>query len=127
MSTELIHISIGELWDKFTILLIKKEKVKDIEKLQSINTEIDFLNKNMDNYAYRNNKLFIKLKEINIQLWDIEDKLRIKELDKEFDAEFIELARSVYVTNDKRGEYKNKINEVFGSSIKEVKQYVKYN
>jgi type III secretory pathway component EscV len=126
MSTELINISIGELWDKYTILLIKQEKVKNLEKLEKVHTEINFLDKNMSRYDYINNELFKKLKEINIKLWNIEDKLRIKELNKEFDEEFITLARSVYVTNDMRGEYKNKINDFFGSTIYEVKDYVNY-
>ena len=81
----------------------------------------------MDKYSYHDHELFIELKEINLALWDIEDKLRIKELEQCFDDEFILLARSVYTTNDKRAEIKHKINTLYGSSIFEVKDYVKYN
>ena len=81
----------------------------------------------MDTYDYQTNELFIDLKDINTRLWNIEDKLRIKELNKEFDEEFISLARNVYITNDKRFEYKQKINNIFGSLIHEIKHYVEYN
>lgn len=126
MSVELIKVSIGELWDKYTILLIKQEKIKNREKLKSISTEVKFLNKNMEKYNYKENELFLKLKSINLQLWEIEDKLRIKELNKDFSKEFIELARNVYIINDKRAECKRKINLFFGSAIQEIKDYVKY-
>ena len=127
MSKEQIYISIGELWDKYSILLIKMEKVSDVEKRKKIQKEQEILNKNMDKYDYQTNQLFIDLKDINNKLWDIEDKLRIKELNKEFDEEFISLARSVYITNDKRFEYKQRINNIFGSMIQEIKHYVEYN
>ena len=123
---EQIHISVGELWDKFTILFIKKDKIKDENKKKHVLNEINVLTTNMDRYNYRDHELFIELKEINLALWDIEDKLRIKELNKCFDDEFILLARSVYSTNDKRAEIKHKINTLYGSSIFEVKDYVKY-
>ena len=80
----------------------------------------------MQKYDYLNNSLFIELKFINEQLWEIEDSIRIKELNKEFDDVFIELARNVYITNDKRCECKNNINRLFFSSIQEIKEYVKY-
>jgi predicted GH43/DUF377 family glycosyl hydrolase len=124
--TEFINVSIGELWDKYTILLIKKEQIKNKDKLKSINLELDLLSKNMNKYNYQDNELFLDLKKINEQLWGIEDAIRIKEFNKEFDNKFIELARSVYVTNDKRGECKKKINELFGCSIQEIKDYVNY-
>lgn len=123
---EQIHISIGELWDKFTILLIKKDKINDKDKKKHVMNEINVLTTNMDKYSYHDHELFIELKEINSALWDIEDKLRIKELEQCFDDEFILLARSVYTTNDKRAEIKHKINTLYGSSIFEVKDYVKY-
>jgi hypothetical protein len=126
MTTELVYISIGELWDKYTILLIKREKITNIEKQKSVSTEIELLKKNMDKYDYSSNEFFIHLKNTNLQLWDIEDKLRVKELKKEFDAEFIELARNVYITNDKRAFYKTQINNYFGSTVQEIKEYVKY-
>tara|TARA_B110000285_G_C15091732_1_gene599488 strand:+ start:432 stop:815 length:384 start_codon:yes stop_codon:yes gene_type:complete len=126
MTTQLINISVGELWDKYTILLIKQEKIKNTEKLKFISNEINFLDKNMKHYNYLNNDLFLNLKNVNLQLWDIEDNIRIKEFNKKFDTEFIDLARSVYITNDKRSELKTKINNLFGSEIQEVKDYIKY-
>jgi hypothetical protein len=122
----LVPISIGELWDKYTILLIKKNKIKDETKLNFIMLEIKLLNELMNNYLYNENELFINLHEINKKLWDIEDKIRIKEKNKNFDNEFIELARSVYYDNDIRAEIKKQINISFGSIIHEVKYYVNY-
>jgi hypothetical protein len=122
-----IPVSIGELWDKYTILIIKKEKIKDENKLKHIITEIKYLDEIMNKYQYNENKLFIELKNINDMLWNIEDKLRVKETQKSFDNEFIELARAVYFTNDKRAEIKKQINIDFDSIIYEIKDYVKYN
>jgi hypothetical protein len=121
-----IPISIGELWDKYTILLIKKEKIKDENKLIHINLEINKLDDIINNYSYKENNLFINLININKKLWDIEDKLRVKEKEKKFDNEFIELARSVYYNNDKRAEIKKEINNNFNSLIHEIKDYIKY-
>lgn len=126
MNTELVHVSIGELWDKYSILLIKKNKITDIEKLKIINTEINLLTENMNKFNYNNDNLFHNLKNINLKLWNIEDKLRIKELNKEFDTEFITFARNVYIINDKRAECKKEINIKYNSSILEIKEYVKY-
>ena len=122
-----IPISIGELWDKYTILLIKKEKIKDENKLIHINLEINKLDEFINQYSYKDNYLFINLININEKLWDIEDELRVKEKEKQFDNEFIELARSVYYNNDKRAEIKKEINNNFNSLIHEVKDYIKYN
>lgn len=124
---ESVLVSIGELWDKFTILLIKKEKIKDINKLIYVNSEINFLTSNMEKYKYIEDKLFLDLKNVNEKLWDIEDKIRKKEYEKVFDNEFIELARLVYYTNDERSEIKKEINKQFNSIIYEVKNYVSYN
>jgi len=121
-----VPISIGELWDKYTILLIKKEKIKDEQKISYVLSEIKCLDSLMNLYSYKNNDLFIKLQKVNLELWDIEDNLRIKEKEKLFDNEFIELARSVYYTNDKRAEIKKEINILFNSQIHEVKEYVDY-
>tara|TARA_Y100000389_G_scaffold16130_1_gene14203 strand:+ start:734 stop:1117 length:384 start_codon:yes stop_codon:yes gene_type:complete len=121
-----IPVSIGELWDKYTILLIKQEKIKNKEKIKYINSEIDYLNNIMKDFSYSNNMDFIELKKINESLWNIEDQLRIKEQKKEFDDEFINLARNVYFTNDKRAELKRKINENNNSPIIEIKDYVNY-
>jgi hypothetical protein len=117
----LIPISIGELWDKYSILLIKKERVKDETKLTFIEKEIEYLKPYMTI-----SPLFIELKKINEHLWEIEDKIRIKEYKKEFDSEFIELARSVYITNDKRADTKKEINIQQKSIIHEIKDYIKY-
>jgi len=124
--TEIVHISIGELWDKYSILLIKTERVTDPNKLHSIHLELDFLDKNMNKYPYLDNQLFIDLKHINEQLWDIEDHIRTKEFNKEFDEEFIQLARNIYIINDERALCKQQINSFFGSQINEVKNYKKY-
>jgi hypothetical protein len=125
--TEKIPVSIGELWDKYSILLIKKEKISKSEKLIIVENEINILNENMNNYTWNESELFKKLKKINEKLWTIEDKLRIKECQKQFDDEFIQLARSVYYTNDMRAEIKGSINVHFNSNIHEVKDYVNYN
>jgi hypothetical protein len=122
-----VPISIGELWDKYTILLIKKEKITDVNKVHFVLNEIELLDKLMVNYSYSNNKLFSNLKKINEKLWEVEDQLRIKETQKQFDNDFIELARMVYYTNDKRAEIKKEINILFNSIIHEVKDYIKYN
>ena len=120
-----VPVSLGELWDKYTILLIKQNKISDKEKLQFVEKEITYLNTLMKDYDY-NDVLFINLKTVNEKLWDVEDKLRIKEIEKNFDKEFIELARLVYYTNDERAAIKKKINVKFNSDIHEVKDYVKY-
>ena len=122
-----IPVSIGELWDKYTILLIKQNKVTDKTKLNHVNNELNYLNTFMEKYNYKDNKLFIQLKSINEKLWDIEDNIRLKEKEKNFDDKFIELARAVYYTNDKRCDVKKKINVLFNSTIHEVKNYEKYN
>jgi hypothetical protein len=121
-----VPVSIGELWDKYTILLIKNEKIIDERKLALVRTEITYLQEFMNKYEYQEDKLFIVLKEVNEKLWDIEDKLRIKESEKKFDNEFITLARAVYYTNDERSEIKRHINSHYNSTIYEVKEYVDY-
>lgn len=117
--------SIGELWDKYTILLIKQNKVSDTSKLEFILTEIKHLKPLLNSYKL-DDDVFIKLKTCNEKLWDIEDKLRDKERDKVFDQEFIELARSVYFTNDIRASIKKTINTIFNSTIQEIKSYKEY-
>ena len=125
----LTEISAGELLDKIAILEIKLVKIKDKENLLEINKEYESLKetKNSNIKLTKNlEKLIIQLKEINLKLWDIEDKKRICEKNKDFGQTFIELARGVYLNNDKRSKIKSKINEVSGSNIKEIKQYVDY-
>ena len=119
-------ISIGELVDKITILEIKKNKLQ-ISKLENVLKELSFLRKLMEKHQIQiTDDLFTQLTEINLTLWNIEDKIRIKEKNKEFDNTFIELARSVYFTNDKRSEIKKIINQMFNSEITEEKFYSDY-
>ena len=120
------EISAGELVDKITILKIKKEKITNKEKLIEIKKELDSLT-NTFNKSIKKNinfETFTKeLKNINLKLWDVEDKKRELEKKQRFGKEFIELARNVYKFNDERAKIKLKINEALGSNIKEVKSY----
>ena len=119
-------ISIGELVDKITILEIKKNKLQN-SKLENVLKELSFLRKLMAKHQIEiTDNLFTQLKEINLKLWNIEDQIRIKEKNKEFDNIFIELARSVYFTNDKRSEIKKRINQLSNSEITEEKSYAEY-
>ncbi len=120
----LCNISLGELLDKISILRIKQKKILDSEKLGLVTAEHDLLLSTLNKLKLNEiEKELTELMKINNELWEIEDKIRIKERNKNFDQEFIELARSVYITNDKRFEIKNRINNMFGSSLKEVKSY----
>jgi hypothetical protein len=122
-----IEVSTGELVDKVTILDIKKEKFKDAKKLKNVKKEFAILSKDMKNAGIDFDNIFYQqLKNINLKLWDIEDNIRKKESKKEFDNEFIELARGIYFNNDKRAVIKKKINIQYNSKIKEEKEYVKY-
>ena len=119
-------ISIGELVDKITILEIKKNKLQN-SKLENVLKELSVLRKLMEKHQIEiTDHLFTQLKEINLTLWNIEDQIRIKEKNKEFDNIFIELARSVYFTNDKRSEIKKRINRLSNSEITEEKSYAEY-
>jgi len=121
-----VPISVGELIDKITILEIKKDKLKNL-KLKNIVKELSFLRAVIEkNNIFIPDEIFFQLKSINLKLWDIEDKIRIKEKNKEFDKEFIELARSVYLNNDRRSETKKELNIMFNSEIIEEKSYEKY-
>jgi hypothetical protein len=120
-------ISIGEYIDKLSILLIKKEKINNNDKLENIKKEIDFLLSKSDKFKSSELNFWIdKIKTINLILWEVEDNIRLKEKNKEFDEEFIDLARKVYFTNDKRFEIKNEINKFFESEIFEQKSYEDY-
>lgn len=122
-----IEVSNGEIIDKITILKIKLEKIKNQEKLINIQKEYDLLSQFMQKIRVdESHPLFQNLYQINLKLWEIEDHLRIKELNKEFDAEFITLARSVYFTNDERADVKREINNISGSELFEEKEYVDY-
>ena len=121
-----VPISIGEIIDKITILEIKKDKLKNL-KLKNILKELSFLREVLEkNSIFIPDEIFLQLKSINLTLWGIEDKIRIKEKNKEFDNEFIELARSVYLNNDRRSETKKELNIMFNSEIIEEKSYEKY-
>lgn len=120
-----IPVSIGELFDKYTILQIKQQRINDLNKLNMIQTELAYLKPFIDKYNL-DISLIEELKKINETLWDIEDKLRYNEKNNDFGEEFIQLARSVYITNDKRSETKNKINFKLKSILTDIKSYVKY-
>ena len=124
-----IPASIGELFDKITILEIKKSKIKDEHKLIFINKELNLL-KNVVRSKKINTRslgpLIKKLKNVNLKLWNVEDKLRKFEKNKQFKKDFINYARKVYYTNDKRSILKNEINLKTNSIISEVKSYEKY-
>lgn len=126
-----IAISDGELIDKFIILKIKKKFIKSKEKLKNINKEFIYLkqviDKNFNKKKKEYSKLVNKLENINTKLWKIEDAIREKERYKQFDSDFIFIARSVYTLNDLRFEIKNKINNLNKTSFKEEKSYKKYN
>ncbi len=122
-----INVSVAELVDKITILEIKSEKINDLKKLENIKNELALLNKSFK-HIETEKLLNLKdnLKQINLKLWKIEDDIRKCEKNKVFDDSFIQLARDVYITNDKRFNIKNSINELFSSKIKEVKSYEDY-
>ena len=129
MNNPQIPISWGELLDKITILQIKLDNLTSQDALNNVARELKQLQSTFSNYCPEaiKPKLFeAELKRINQQLWDTEDKIRDKERNKSFDAEFIQLARSVYVTNDERSRIKKKINETFGSDLIEEKSYSEY-
>ncbi len=122
-------ISAGEFLDRMIILQIKQDRINDVEKLANVNRELDSLLVHWQRSPYTETDLHRELdllREVNEKLWDIEDQLREKESKKEFDSEFIELARAVYLTNDKRADIKKAINMKLGSEIMEEKSYKKY-
>jgi hypothetical protein len=122
----LAEISAGELIDKITILEIKKIKISNKEKLNDIEKELSSLNGTMKKSIPDKNlikDLIVKLKEINLKLWDIEDGKRAAEKENNFGEKFVELARNVYKFNDERAKIKLAINNTLGSNIKEVKSY----
>jgi len=125
-----VEVSNGELLDKLSILEIKLNKIEDKEKLANVQKEFDTLN-TLAKELFENNESnlqnhYLELSNINGQLWDIEDWIRDCEKRKDFGAEFIQLARSVYVTNDRRSEVKKIINTITGSELVEEKSYDKY-
>ena len=129
MNKIIVEVSIGELLDKISILEIKKEKIKDTEKLKFINNEHSILKDQLENnikYDDKLKKLYQSLKEINSKLWLIEDEKRLCEKEKDFGDKFIKLSRDVHFFNDDRAKIKLEINNHTGSKIKEIKEYTKY-
>ena len=125
----LSEISAGELLDKISILEIKIEKIKDKNNREAIKKEYKILKKIQNSSIELENKikdLFRSIKEVNLSLWKVEDKLRICEKNKDFGKKFIELAREVYFNNDKRANIKSEINKILGSNIREIKKYANY-
>ena len=120
-----VPVSIGELFDKYSILEIKAEKISNPEKLRHVKNELEKLRPITDRFKI-DPMLYYDLINVNKELWEIEDRIRILEKEQDFSCEFIKLARSVYFKNDLRGEIKGKINKFFNSDIHEVKEYVKY-
>lgn len=123
------EISVGELLDKISILEIKQKNLKDNEKIKIVNKELESLSMTLKKDVTMTEEiqsLYQDLKKINSMLWDIEDGKRDCERNKDFGDKFIELARSVYIENDNRAKIKNKINQLSGSNISEVKSYDKY-
>ena len=122
-----VAVSIGELVDKVSILAIKLDKIKDPAKLHHIEKEYDVLMKSMAGAGIAlYSEEFARLREINAKLWDIEDRIRLKEAAKIFDEEFIDLARSVYFINDDRAAVKKTINLKYGFGLVEEKEYAAY-
>ena len=129
MNKIIIEVSIGELLDKISILEIKKEKVKDLEKLKFINNEYSILKNQLEKNVKSDGKLndlYQSLKKINSQLWIIENDKRQCEKDKDFGEKFVKISRDVHFLNDNRAKLKLKINNLTGSVIKEIKEYTSY-
>jgi hypothetical protein len=129
MNKILVEVSVGELFDKISILEIKKMKIKDTDKLKFINDEHAILKGQLDQNIKSDdklNKLFKSLKEINAKLWIIEDDKRMCEKNSDFTKNFIKLSRDVHFLNDTRAKIKLEINNHTGSKIKEIKEYTAY-
>lgn len=129
MSDIRIPVATGELLDKITILRIKSERIADPDKLVNVRRELELLEgiwRDLDRDDPRVADCIARLKAANEALWDIEDRIRVKEARKAFDQDFIELARSVYFTNDRRAAVKREINELTGSTLIEEKSYEEY-
>ena len=129
MNKILVEVSVGELLDKLSILEIKKDKIKDVEKLKFINEEYEILKSEYDKNIKSDDRLkqlLGVLKEINLRLWIIEDEKRLCEKNSDFGENFIKLSRDVHLLNDNRAKLKLEINNYTGSKIKEIKEYTKY-
>jgi hypothetical protein len=129
MTKILVPVAFGELFDKITILEIKSERIKDPKKLENVRRELWELRKSWSKAAESSIDIagmISKLKAVNEALWEIEDRIRVKESLAEFDREFIELARSVYLRNDERSRHKREIDARLGSDLVEEKSYADY-
>jgi hypothetical protein len=129
MAELLVPISPGELIDKITILEIKSQRMSDAAKLHNVRTELSLLSDTWKASPFSATDISAEwagLRDVNAKLWDIEDRIRDKERDGRFDAEFIELARAVYFTNDERAAIKKQINTRLGSALVEEKSYANY-
>ena len=129
MNKIIVEVSVGELLDKISILEIKKEKIKDSEKLEFISNEHSILKDQLEKNVKSDEKLkklFQELKEINSKLWVIEDDKRDCEKNKDFNDKFIKLSRDVHFLNDDRAKIKLEMNNHTGSTIKEIKEYTSY-
>ncbi|QPJ62377.1 MAG: hypothetical protein G3M70_11055 [Candidatus Nitronauta litoralis] len=124
-----VEVSVGEFLDKMTILEIKSERIQDESKLANVRKELELLRKTWEGSHLAGSDISVKLgelKKVNEALWEIEDKIRVKESAGEFDKEFVELARSVYIENDKRASVKRELNVALGSDLIEEKSYADY-
>ena len=129
MNKILVEVSVGELLDKISILEIKKEKIKDKDNLSYINDEYSSLKKQLENNIKIDEKLqnlFASLKEVNNNLWNIENEKRLYEKNKDFSEKFIKTSREIHFLNDKRSKIKLEINLITKSKIKEIKEYTGY-
>ena len=129
MNTILVEVSVGELLDKISILEIKKEKIKDSEKLKFINDEYEILKDQLDKNVKSDKKLeefFNNLKKTNLKLWSIENDKRMCEKNSDFGEKFIKLSREIHFLNDNRSKVKLEINKYTDSQIREIKQYTSY-
>lgn len=121
-----IEVSNGEIADKLTIIEIKLERISDEAKLVNLRKEYEVLDEAVSQIIDKKDALYKELYDINCQLWDIEDRIRDLERNKDFGQDFIETARAVYFTNDKRSDVKRRINEKTGSNLIEEKSYEDY-
>lgn len=124
-----VEVSVGEFLDKITILEIKSERIKDAAKLENVNKELKLLKDTWSQSEFANTDIadeMDRLKKINEKIWEIEDGIRDKERDRLFDEEFVELARSVYYSNDERAAIKKELNLKLGSGLVEEKSYSDY-
>ena len=121
-----IEVSLGEVVDKYTILQIKEQHITDPIKLKNVINERQYLESVLSVNMAELKDHIISMRSVNQKLWNIEDGIRNKEVAGEFDSEFVELARSVYFTNDERAKIKRSINMMFGSHFVEEKQYTEY-